>query len=176
MDSRAPERFAAIVAPAVDRVHAGVHQRSRARGADLARRHGVQHPGLLITLRFVLLRGALARAAFPLAVRYVPVESVLHAVDDLVATGRLGPVHDADAPRTDSAGTVRDVYRRLGLPFNSAAERAVTEFLAARPRDMHGGHRYSFDDLGMSLADVRADFVDYQRYFAVPDEVSHAGV
>jgi hypothetical protein len=77
---------------------------------------------------------------------------------------------------TDSAGTVRDVYRRLNLPFDSGTEHAIAEFLVPRSRDDHGGHRYSFDDLGMSLADVRSDFADYQRYFDVPDEVTHAGV
>ena len=77
---------------------------------------------------------------------------------------------------TDSAGTVRDVYTRLGLPFDAATEGAISHYLASRSRDDHGPHRYSFDDLGVSLTDVRADFADYQRYFGVPEEVAHAGV
>lgn len=77
---------------------------------------------------------------------------------------------------SDSAGTVRDVYARLGLPMDSTSERAISDYLTARARDDHGPHRYSFDDLGVSLADVRADFADYQRYFDVPEEVTHAGV
>jgi hypothetical protein len=77
---------------------------------------------------------------------------------------------------TDSAATVRDVYTRLGLPYEVATERAISEFLAARSRDEHGSHRYSFDDLGVPLSEVRADFADYQRHFDVPEEVAHAGV
>lgn len=77
---------------------------------------------------------------------------------------------------TDSAGTVRDVYTHLNLPYDAETHGAITGFLAARSRDDHGGHRYSFADLGVDLADVRADFAEYQRYFAVPDEVAHAGV
>ncbi len=92
VDDLAPEWFAALVAPAVDRVHRGVHDRSAGHaGAQRLRRHGVPHPGLLITLRFVLLRGPMDRAAFPLALRYDPPGDVLRAVDELVAGGWLMP-------------------------------------------------------------------------------------
>jgi hypothetical protein len=87
-----PERYAEHIAPLVDRVHAAAHDLARVNGAaDLVRGHALPHVGLLITLRFVLLRGPLPRDAFPLADRYSPAASTAAAVDDLMAAGHLRP-------------------------------------------------------------------------------------
>lgn len=97
----APERFAGLVAPVVDRVHRAVHDRSRdLAGAAALRESGAPRVGLLLTLRFALLGGGLPRAAFPLASRYDPADGVLAAVDDLVAGGWLVP-DDDDVLRPD---------------------------------------------------------------------------
>jgi hypothetical protein len=77
---------------------------------------------------------------------------------------------------TDPADAVRAAYSQVGLPFDDSTEAALQRYLADRARDEHGAHRYSFDDLGVPLAQVRADFAGYQRNFQVPEEVAHAGV
>jgi hypothetical protein len=99
VDDLEPERFAALVAPAISRVHARMHDRTRAEGGgDLVRRQSIPHVPLLVTLRFVLPRGPLERAAFPLAARYDPPEGVLAAADELVAGGWLQPMDGGLVP------------------------------------------------------------------------------
>ncbi len=111
MDDLAPERFAALVAPAISRVHASVHDRSRTEGGrDLVLRRAVPHVPLLVTLRFVLPRGPLARAAFPLAARYDPPEGVLAAVDELVAGGWLEPTDAGLVPDQRLHDFLNEVY------------------------------------------------------------------
>ena len=111
MDEVTAERFAALVRPAVNRVQRGVHDRSRAQGgAELVRRYGIPPTKLLDTLRFVLLRGPLDRAAFPLAARYDPVETVLSEVDELVGCGWLVPSAGGLAVGERAAAFLHELY------------------------------------------------------------------
>jgi hypothetical protein len=106
-----PERFAALVAPAISRVHANMQDRTRAEGGrDLVRRHAVPHVPLLVTLRFVLPRGPLERAAFPLAARYDPPDGVLAAVDELVAGGWLQPTDGGLVPDPRVLDFLNEIY------------------------------------------------------------------
>jgi hypothetical protein len=47
----------------------------------------------------------------------------------------------------------------------------MAEELAGRPKERHGGHRWSFDDLGLDAAEQRARFARYTQRFGVPEEV-----
>ena len=111
VDDLAPERFAELVRPAVNRVHRGVRDRTRtAGGAELARRYGPPHPELLDTLRFVLPRGPVRRAAFVFAARYDPVEVVSKRVDDLVTGQWLVPSGDTLAPGERTTAFLNELY------------------------------------------------------------------
>jgi hypothetical protein len=65
---------------------------------------------MLVTLRFVLPRGPLERAAFPLAARYEPAEGVLAEVDELVAGGWLAPTDDGLVPDQRVRDFLDDLY------------------------------------------------------------------
>jgi hypothetical protein len=41
------------------------------------------------------------------------------------------------------------------------AEAAMQHFLANRPKDKHGTHRYTLEDAGLTRAGVRARFARY---------------
>jgi len=111
VDDLEPERFAAMVAPAISRVHSNMNDRTRAEGGrDLVQRQAIPHVPLLLTLRFVLPRGPLERAAFPLAARYDPPEGVLAAVDELVAGGWLAPADAGLVPDQRVLGFLDELY------------------------------------------------------------------
>ena len=46
----------------------------------------------------------------------------------------------------------------------------MRDYLASRPKDKHGVHEYSFDDLRLDRDAERAKFARYQARFQVPEE------
>lgn len=64
--------------------------------------------------------------------------------------------------------TVRTMYEGLGMTLGPAAEERMRRYLAGRPKDKHGVHSYSFDDLGLDRAQADARFDRYRMHFAVP--------
>ncbi|NUS58593.1 MAG: hypothetical protein HOV66_27635, partial [Streptomycetaceae bacterium] len=64
--------------------------------------------------------------------------------------------------------TVRSMYEGLGMTLEPAAEERMRTYLAGRPKDKHGVHSYSFDDLGLDRAQADARFGRYRTHFAVP--------
>ncbi len=84
-----PARFAALIAPAVDRVVIAVHLGAAERIAAVKRRHGVAGPiGSLVELRLPFMAGLpVARAAYDAIARYVPDRD--REVEVQVGHGRL---------------------------------------------------------------------------------------
>jgi len=66
--------------------------------------------------------------------------------------------------------TVRDLYARFGLTRTAPLEADLRRALDANPREKHGGHDYSREDLGEDPATLRQRFDRYQRAFSVPDD------
>jgi hypothetical protein len=71
----------------------------------------------------------------------------------------------------DPVGAVRSVYERWGIPFGETLAGRIRAHLAARPKDRHGAHEYSFADTGLDLEKERLRYADYQARFGVPSEV-----
>jgi 8-oxo-dGTP pyrophosphatase MutT (NUDIX family) len=71
---------------------------------------------------------------------------------------------------TDPVDAVGRLYTHFDLPFTDRAQRQMLSYLAARPKDRHGAHEYTFDDLGLDRADTSARFARYAEYFHVPQE------
>jgi hypothetical protein len=63
---------------------------------------------------------------------------------------------------------VRAMYDGLGMALSPDAEARMETYLAGRPKDKHGVHSYSFDDLGLDRAAADARFERYRTHFAVP--------
>jgi hypothetical protein len=110
MEELAANLFAELIRPAVNRVHRGIHGRTRVNGAHLVRRYSLPAAGLVDTLRFVLPRGAVRREAFTLAARYDPVETVSAQVDELVAGRWLVPSGDGLAPSGRTEAFLNELY------------------------------------------------------------------
>ena len=71
----------------------------------------------------------------------------------------------------DPIGALRGLYLRFELPFTREAEARMRAYLAAKPKDKHGAHRYSFEATGADRAGERQRFAEYQRRFGVPSEL-----
>jgi Sulfotransferase family len=66
--------------------------------------------------------------------------------------------------------TIRRLYGQLGLELSSEAETRMRRYLAANPKDKHGGHRYDFGTAGLDPAAERRRFAAYVERFAIPEE------
>ncbi|HMI89146.1 MAG TPA: sulfotransferase [Polyangiaceae bacterium] len=79
----------------------------------------------------------------------------------------------------DPMAVVRRIYRHFEMPLTGEAERRMTTFIAANPRDKHGTHRYTAAMFGLDADEIRREFDDYYRRFDVPlaksEGDAHAG-
>lgn len=71
----------------------------------------------------------------------------------------------------DAAGTVGRIHEHLDIDYPPRLRAAVADYVAARPKDARGAHRYSLADTGLDPVTERARFGRYQAAYAVPDEV-----
>lgn len=66
--------------------------------------------------------------------------------------------------------TTRNLYEAFDRQFTDATTAALEAALAANPREKHGSHAYSAEDLGADPAELRPRFARYQRAFDVPED------
>lgn len=79
---------------------------------------------------------------------------------DDVPSDQVTDLHYLDLLR-DPVAAIEGAYDRLGLPFADGFADRIGAYLAARPQDKHGVHRYSAVDMGLDAATIRADFAAY---------------
>ncbi len=89
--------------------------------------------------------------------------------DGTVPAGQAVDVLFRDFLR-DPMAVVRTIYERLGIELSDAAEKAMRVFLAANPKEKHGGHRYSFADTGLDAGLLRERTRPYKEFFDIPEE------
>jgi len=70
----------------------------------------------------------------------------------------------------DPLEAVRAIYAAFGLPLREETCARMRAYLAVRPKDQHGEHRYSFDDLGLDRDAELRRFARYREHFRVPSE------
>lgn len=92
------------------------------------------------------------------------------------ANGRLEAARAADMQfaefRQDPVAAMHKVYARLGFELNPPVAAAMQRFLdAGTATERHGQHRYDIAESGIDLAAERLRFADYQRAYAIPDEI-----
>jgi hypothetical protein len=66
----------------------------------------------------------------------------------------------------DPVGVVRDLYERLGFPYDSSYEARMDAWLAGHPRHRHGVHRYSLEQFGLDAETVQRETAFYRERFA----------
>lgn len=86
-----------------------------------------------------------------------------------VPDDRIVDVLYADLMR-DPLATLASVYERLGLDFSLEHQNRASTYLAGRPKDRHGSHRYVFEDLGLRYQQVANSFESYRNEYNVPQE------
>lgn len=89
--------------------------------------------------------------------------------DGTVPAGQAVDVLFSDFLR-DPMAVVRTIYERLGIELTDAAEKAMHAFLAANPKEKHGGHSYSFAETGLDAGLLRERTRAYREFFDVPEE------
>jgi hypothetical protein len=101
---------------------------------------------------------------------------ILDGVDRSVTAREDGTVrspHAVDvqfrAFMADPFATIREIYERLGLALDPAAEQRMRAFLDTHGQE-GGGHRYRWSDTGLDEVPLRVRARRYQEYFGVPSE------
>lgn len=71
----------------------------------------------------------------------------------------------------DWRGVMRHVYSFADMEFTPAAEQAMADWLMrSESENRHGGHRYAFEDYGISAAEVDERMKFYRDEYAIPRE------
>jgi len=89
--------------------------------------------------------------------------------DGTLPDDRFVDVHYADLTR-DPAGTLRAIYDRVGRDWPDGFDGRITAYLAAKPRAVHGAHRYSVAEFGLDRDELRERYRPYVERFGVAVE------
>jgi hypothetical protein len=68
--------------------------------------------------------------------------------------------------------TIRRMYERFGIELSGEAESRMRAYIAANPKDKHGGHRYDFGTAGLDPAAERRRFAAYAERFGIPNDAT----
>jgi hypothetical protein len=74
---------------------------------------------------------------------------------------------DYDAFIADQIATIGGIYETTGRPFPAEVQDAMRAHLQTHPQGRHGGHRHSFEALGLDYDATRRRFARYQERFGV---------
>ena len=74
---------------------------------------------------------------------------------------------DYDAFMSDQLATIAGVYAATGRPLTAETRTAMAAHLQTHPQGRHGGHRHSFEALGLDYDDTTRRFARYQARFDV---------
>jgi hypothetical protein len=89
--------------------------------------------------------------------------------DGSVPDDRIVDAHFRDL-MAEPVATLRRTYERLELSWPKGHDRVVTAYLEAKPKAKHGAHSYSFADVGLDEAHVRATFANYVAHYGITEE------
>jgi hypothetical protein len=70
----------------------------------------------------------------------------------------------------DPVAALRRLYEELELNWPSGHDATVSAYVAAKPQGKHGAHQYSFSDVGLDEASVRATFARYVEHYGITQE------
>jgi hypothetical protein len=70
----------------------------------------------------------------------------------------------------DETAMVRRIYTHFDMEFTAEAESRMRRFLAANPKDKHGGHRYTLAQSGLDPAVERRRYAAYQQRYTIASE------
>lgn len=127
---------------------------------------------ILAALRFmrsdrvdIARQGKTMEAAYQMILERVISQRELGAIPN----DRIVDCHFVDL-MTDPTSALRRVYDQLQLEWPDGHDATIRTYLEVKPRAKHGEHVYSFDDVGLDEAHVRATFADYVAHYRVSEE------
>jgi hypothetical protein len=86
-----------------------------------------------------------------------------------IPNARIVDSHFVDL-MADPVASLRRLYEELELTWPAQHDRAVRDYLAAKPKGKHGEHRYTFADVGLDEESVRATFARYVDHYGITEE------
>ena len=95
---------------------------------------------------------------------------------DRPAGERRDPERPASSTAISSISWPTRSRRSTGCTSSSSStwpanhDRAVRDYLAAKPKGKHGEHRYTFADVGLDEDSVRATFARYVAHYGITEE------
>jgi len=87
----------------------------------------------------------------------------------VIPNARIVDSHFLDL-MADPVASLRRLYEALELAWPANHDRAVRDYLAAKPKGKHGEHRYEFADVGLDEDSVRRTFARYVDYYGITEE------
>jgi hypothetical protein len=98
-------------------------------------------------------------------------EGMERAIDERARIGedRFLDVHHRELV-TDPKGTVRRVYDWLGLELKTDVARTISSWQDANAMGAKGAHRYTAEQFGLAVDQIRSDYDFYIRHFGVTVE------
>jgi hypothetical protein len=94
---------------------------------------------------------------------------IAQRTDGTVPADQVADIHFLDLMQAPAA-SVRRAYDALGLPWPDRHDERIERYLVAKPKAKHGAHEYTFADVGLDEAHVRASFANYVAHFGITEE------
>jgi hypothetical protein len=120
-----------------------------------------------------VLRRAFSDSADPKRIAADWADRWARALDRFLAVRDRAPASqfldvNFESIESDPLGTVERVYAFLGWPLTASARTAMSDFLAANPKNKHGVHSYTLEQFGLSSASETVRFRNYCQRFRIP--------
>ncbi|MEX0664508.1 MAG: sulfotransferase [Acidimicrobiia bacterium] len=127
---------------------------------------------ILAVLRFIrsdrvdiATQGRVMQAAYQMILDRV----ITQRADGAIPVDRIVDSHFVDL-MSDPVTALRGLYDGLQLEWPEGHDQIIATYLAAKPKGKHGEHLYTFDDVGLDEAHVRAAFADYVTHYGIREE------
>jgi hypothetical protein len=89
--------------------------------------------------------------------------------EGLIPNDRIVDSHFVDL-MADPVGSLRTIYEELELEWPAGHDGVVTAYLRNKPKDKHGAHTYSLEDVGLDPESVRHSFASYVAHYGIHEE------
>ncbi len=94
---------------------------------------------------------------------------IAQRTDGTIPAGQVADIAFLDLMAAPAA-TVRRAYEQLELTWPSGHDERIEQYLVTKPKAKHGAHEYTFEDVGLDEAHVRASFAHYVAHFGIAEE------
>jgi len=96
-------------------------------------------------------------------------QAIAQRSDGTLPDDQIVDIHFLDV-LADPVASLRRVYEQLDYTWPNRHDERVRSYLAAKPKDKHGAHHYTFDDVGLDEDSVRATFAHYVEHYGITEE------